>query len=68
MASHRWKERAFARADHAPLVHEVPPMQRFRPGYRRVAWRDEGPIGALMLRFYPHPSGTPGQYEIRRSE
>ncbi len=35
-------------------------------GYRRVAWRDEGPIAALKLRFHPRSPAAPWQYEIMR--
>ena len=36
------------------------------PGYRRVAWRDEGPIAGLILRFHPPAPAQAWQYEALR--
>lgn len=37
------------------------------PGYRRIAWQQEGPIAAVMLRFRPTPPAEAWQAEFRRS-
>lgn len=36
-------------------------------GYRRVAWQQEGPIAALILRFHPAPPAEAWQAEIKRT-
>ena len=36
------------------------------PGYRRVAWRDEGPIAGVILRFHPPTPAQAWQYEAQR--
>ena len=36
------------------------------PGYRRVAWRDEGPIAGVILRFHPPAPEQAWQYEAIR--
>lgn len=36
------------------------------PGYRRVAWQQEGPVAGVILRFNPPPPNAPWQAEFRR--
>ena len=36
-------------------------------GYRRVAWQQEGPIAAVILRFHPVPPAEDWQAEIKRN-
>ncbi|MBN8759617.1 MAG: hypothetical protein BGO61_04535 [Thiobacillus sp. 65-69] len=37
-----------------------------KPGYRRVAWQQEGPVSGVILRFHPPLPAAPWQIEYRR--